>query len=214
MIVYQDSEIVVCIKKRGLISQEAVSGTQSMVSLLREECACQIYPVHRLDKEVGGLMVYAKTKESAGVLSKQVSDRTMKKCYLAVTQGLLAAPEEKMEDLLFFDKSKNKSFVVKRERKGVKKAILNYRLLTALEDKALYFVCLETGRTHQIRVQFASRGLPLLGDKKYGSKISSQIGLYSCKLTFNHPKTKKEMTFTSIPNEDAFQWFNDMELSF
>lgn len=214
MIVYQDSEIVVCIKKRGLISQEAVSGTQSMVSLLREECACQIYPVHRLDKEVGGLMVYAKTKESAGVLSKQVSDRTMKKCYLAVTQGLLAAPEGKMEDLLFFDKSKNKSFVVKRERKGVKKAVLNYRLLTALEDKALYFVCLETGRTHQIRVQFASRGLPLLGDKKYGSKISSHIGLYSCKLTFNHPKTGKEMTFTSIPNEDAFQWFNDMELSF
>lgn len=214
MIVYQDSEIVVCIKKRGLISQEAVSGTQSMVSLLREECACQIYPVHRLDKEVGGLMVYAKTKQSAGVLSKQVSDRTMKKCYLAVTQGELIAPEGKMEDLLFFDKSKNKSFVVKRERRGVKKAVLNYRLLAALEDKVLYFVCLETGRTHQIRVQFASRGLPLLGDKKYGSKIDSHIGLYSCKLAFNHPKTGKKMTFTSIPDEDAFQWLNDKELSF
>lgn len=208
MIVYQDSEIVVCIKKRGLLSQESSSGTQSMVSLLQEECSCPIYPVHRLDKEVGGLMVYAKTKQAAGVLSKQVSDRTMKKSYLAVTDIGDMASEGTMQDLLFFDKSRNKSFVVKRERKGVKRAVLHYELVKTVEDKALYAVELETGRTHQIRVQFASRKLPLAGDKKYGSKDNCEIGLYSCSISFKHPKTGKDMVFTSKPTTGVFERFN------
>lgn len=208
MIVYQDSEIVVCIKKRGLLSQESSSGTQSMVSLLQEECSCKIYPVHRLDKEVGGLMVYAKTKQAAGVLSKQVSNRTMKKSYLAVTDIGDMASEGTMQDLLFFDKSRNKSFVVKRERKGVKRAVLHYELVKTVEDKALYAVELETGRTHQIRVQFASRKLPLAGDKKYGSKDNCEIGLYSCDISFKHPKTGKDMVFTSKPTTGVFERFN------
>ncbi len=208
MIVYQDSEIVVCIKKRGLLSQESSSGTQSMVSLLQEECSCKIYPVHRLDKEVGGLMVYAKTKQAAGVLSKQVSNRTMKKSYLAVTDIGDMASEGTMQDLLFFDKSRNKSFVVKRERKGVKRAVLHYELVKTVEDKALYAVELETGRTHQIRVQFASRKLPLAGDKKYGSKDNCEIGLYSCAISFKHPKTGKDMVFTSKPTTGVFERFN------
>lgn len=214
MIVYQDSEIVVCIKSSGIISQDSSLGTQSMVSLLEKECACQIYPVHRLDKQVGGLMVYAKTRNSAGVLSKQVSDRTMEKCYLAVTALGDITPMGTMEDLLYFDRNKNKSYVVKRERRGVKKAVLNYKLISTAEDKALYFVRLETGRTHQIRVQFASRGLPLAGDKRYGSKIDCPIGLYSCKIAFKHPSTGKDMVFTSRPSESVFEPFNVSELPF
>lgn len=211
MIVYQDSEIVVCIKKRGFLSQEGAAGTQSMVTLLKEECTCQIYPVHRLDKEVGGIMVYAKTQKAAAELSKQVSDRTMKKTYLAVTDIGDLSDKGTMQDLLFFDRSKNKSFTVKRERKGVKKAVLNYELVETVGEKALYCVELETGRTHQIRVQFASRKLPLSGDKKYGSKEGGEIGLYSCAISFIHPKTGERMTFTSKPTSDAFERFSKIK---
>lgn len=208
MIVYEDKEIVVCIKPVGLISQEAASGTQSMVSVLSEKCACRIYPVHRLDKDVGGIMVYAKTQRAAAELSKQVSDRTMKKHYLAVTPVGEIAPEGKMEDLLFFDKGRNKSFSVKRERRGVKKAVLYYSLVESVKDKSLYTVELETGRTHQIRVQFATRKMPLLGDRKYGSKENSDIGLFSCKIAFIHPVTGEAMSFSAKPESDAFSGFS------
>lgn len=209
MIIYQDNDIVVCIKPKGLISQEAPSGTQSMVTVLGEKCACQIYPVHRLDKDVSGVMVYAKTQKAAGVLSKQVSDRVMKKNYLAVAVKGDIEPEGTMEDLLFFDKGRNKSFVVKKQRKGVKQAILHYRLIKTIGDKALYSVRLETGRTHQIRVQFASRKMPLYGDRKYGSKENGDIGLFSCSLTFSHPETGEAMIFASEPQGGVFELFSD-----
>ena len=117
MIIFEDSEIVVCIKPKGLLSQEGAPGTQSMVAVLGEKCGCRVYPVHRLDKDVSGVMVYAKTKEAAGVLSKQVADREMIKSYLAVTDKSDIAPEGTMEDLLFFDKQRNKSFIAKSERR-------------------------------------------------------------------------------------------------
>ncbi len=210
MIVFEDKDIVVCIKPRGIISQEGAAGTQSMVAVLSEKCGCQVYPVHRLDKDVSGIMVYAKTKEAAGVLSKQVADRSMIKNYLAVTlEGDLPA-EGRMEDMLFFDKQRNKSFVAKRERRGVKKAILNYRLVKSVEGRSLYSVRLETGRTHQIRVQFASRKMPLVGDRKYGSKENGQIGLYSTSISFTHPSSGEDMLFTSKPCEGVFEVFKDI----
>ncbi|MBQ7294767.1 MAG: RluA family pseudouridine synthase [Clostridia bacterium] len=210
MIIYEDNEIVVCIKPKGLISQEGAPGTQSMVAVLGEKCACQIYPVHRLDKDVSGVMVYAKTQKAAGVLSKQVSDRTMKKNYLAVTAEGDIAAEGTMEDLLFFDKQRNKSFIARRERKGVKKAILHYRLVKTVNGRSLYSVRLETGRTHQIRVQFASRKMPLVGDRKYGSKENCDIGLYSTSISFIHPLSGEAMLFTSKPCEGAFESFKDI----
>ena len=209
MIVYEDSEIIVCIKPIGLISQSASDGTQSMVSVLSEKCGCHVYPVHRLDKDVGGLMVYAKTQKSASALSAQVADRTMIKSYVAVTDEGDIPPEGKMEDLLFFDKQRNKSFIAKRERKGVKKAVLYYRLVRSAGGRSLYSVRLETGRTHQIRVQFASRKMPLVGDRKYGSKHSENIGLYSTSISFRHPSTSEGMVFTSVPDSGVFAEFNE-----
>ena len=210
MILFEDKDIIVCIKPVGIISQAASDGTHSMVAELEKECACHVYPVHRLDKEVGGLMVYAKTQKAAAELSKQVSDRTMIKNYLAVTENGCLEPEGKMEDLLFFDKQRNKSFVVKRERKGVKKAVLDYKLIKVAEDRSLYYVKLQTGRTHQIRVQFASRKMPLVGDKKYGSKVSGAIGLYSTSISFRHPANGENMIFTSKPECGPFEIFSDL----
>ena len=189
MILYDDSEIVVCIKERGVLSQQGKPGQKSMIDILSDKFGCEIYPVHRLDKEVSGVMVYAKTKAAAGNLSTQVSTREMEKHYIATTEKSSLEDEGTMEDLLFFDKAKNKSFVVKKERKGVKKAILEYKEISSEGDRTEFFVRLLTGRTHQIRVQFASRKLPLIGDRKYGSKIDGDIGLVSCFIGFRHPKT-------------------------
>ncbi len=207
MIIYEDDDIVVCIKPKGLISQEGAPGTQSMVAVLREKCACQVYPIHRLDKDVGGIMVYAKNKTAAGVLSQQVSDRTMRKCYFAIAKNSDIEPRGTMEDLLFFDKGRNKSFTAKRERKGVKKAVLHYSLIKTVGEHSLYKVELETGRTHQVRVQFASRKMPLFGDRKYGSKEKGDIGLFSCEITFRHPKTGESLNFKAKPEQEIFYKF-------
>ena len=196
MIIYEDKELVVCIKPKGVLSQAGKEGQKSMIDILSAECDCEIYPVHRLDKEVSGIMVYAKTKSSAADLSAQVSNREMEKHYIATTEKSTLDSEGVMEDLLYFDKGKNKSFVVKKERKGVKKAILEYKEISSDEAYSSFLVRLLTGRTHQIRVQLASRKHPLIGDRKYGSKLNCDIGLVSCFISFRHPNTKEIMEFT------------------
>ena len=195
MILYNDNEIVVCIKEKGVLSQQGKPGQKSMIDILADELGSEIYPVHRLDKEVSGVMVYAKTKDAAADLSAQVSSREMEKHYIATTQKSTLDHEGTMEDLLYFDKSKNKSFVVKKERKGVKKAILEYKEISSDKDRSQFLVRLLTGRTHQIRVQFASRKHPLVGDRKYGSKIDSDIGLVSCFIGFRHPTSGEWLEF-------------------
>lgn len=177
-ILYENEDLVFINKPPG------VSSEQEMTSKLKLQLNSEIYPLHRLDKPVGGVMVYAKTKEAAAKLGEKIaSQKDFKKEYLAVCEGEFEEEEGIMEDLLFKDSSKNKSFVVKRERKGVKKAILTYKVLAKgiLNKKvcSLVSVELKTGRSHQIRVQFASRKHPLLGDRKYGSKELCPIGLYS-----------------------------------
>lgn len=195
MIIFEDKELVVCLKPKGVLSQIGKEGQKNMIDMLSAECGCEIYPVHRLDKEVGGIMVYAKTKSAAGNLSAQVSERVMEKHYIATTEKSTLPSEGTMEDLLYFDKGKNKSFVVKKERRGVKKAILEYKEISSDETTTSFRVRLLTGRTHQIRVQFASRKHPLIGDRRYGSKIDGEIGLVSCFIGFKHPKTGEWMEF-------------------
>jgi len=205
-ILYRDNSIVVCIKPAGVLSTDEEGG---MPSLLRAELGTDcVRSVHRLDRVVSGVMVYALTPASASELSRQIREDGFSKEYLAVIKG---CPEEKegvFKDLLFKDSRKNKSFVVTRERKGVKEASLEYRVLDSHDDTSLVLVKLHTGRTHQIRVQFASRKMPLLGDGKYGSRDNKcETALWSCRLTFNHPMTGENVCCTSLPPR-VYPWNN------
>ena len=176
-ILYSDKHLIICVKPVGLDSEAQVP------TALKESLSGEIYPIHRLDKNVGGVMVYARTKSAAAALSKAVQEGTMVKEYVATVHG---TPPESGDwtDLLFKDSSKNKVFVVKKERRGVKKARLEYSRLTAGEE-SLVRIRLHTGRSHQIRVQFSSRGFPLVGDHKYGSRDEkTEPMLFSCCLTF------------------------------
>ncbi len=190
-IIYSDKGIVVCLKPVGLDSESEVPAA------LFEQLGGEIFPIHRLDKNVGGLMVYARTKAVAAALSKAVQDGSFVKEYVAKVHG---QPPESGDwtDLLFKDSSKNKVFVVKKERKGVKKARLEF----VRQGTDLVRIRLHTGRSHQIRVQFASRGFPLVGDHKYGSRDECAAPmLFSCCLTF--PWQGKQMRFEQLP-----QWFH------
>lgn len=200
-ILYDDKHIVVCIKPVGILSQADSGGNDSMISILSQKYGCDIFPLHRLDKGVSGVMVFAKTKQAASILSRDIAEHRLKKEYLALVHG---KPQEsgEMTDLLFKDSKKNKSYVVKRVRKGVKEAKLSYSLLKTNGEVSLVQVLLHTGRTHQIRVQFASRQMPLLGDNKYGAVDNVEnIGLLSYRITFNHPITKEKMIFIADDTE-------------
>ena len=211
-ILHEDKDIIVCIKPVGISSQENDDGSESMVSLLKEHLSKEqkapyIAVLHRLDVGVGGVMVYAKTKNAAAKLSAQIADKDLfKKQYLAAVCG---KPEEKSgeyTDLLFKDTHLSKSFVVDKERKGVKKATLLYELLeyNEKENLSLVRITLVTGRTHQIRVQFSSRKMPLSGDRKYGAKDGRhKIGLFSHSISFVHPTTGKQLSFSAFPKKDG-----------
>lgn len=203
-ILFSNSDIIVCIKPAGLPSQE--TGTVNAVSLLREITNSEIYPVHRLDTVTSGVMVYAKTKKAAAFLTKEITENRFGKTYLAVVHGEIEPESAVLEDFLFKDSKKNKSFVVKRERKGVKKASLEYKMIETKNGLSLVKIKLHTGRTHQIRVQFASRQHPVYGDGKYGSPVNKPfIALLSHEITFTDPVTKKPLTFTApLPVWDFF----------
>ncbi len=157
----------------------------------QENLPC-LYPVHRLDKETAGVILLAKTKPAAAFFSQAVAQNKLEKTYLAVVKGTPPEPAGTFTDLLFRDKQKNKSYPVKRMRKGVKEARLSYQTVEGLTlngvPHTLVKIALQTGRTHQIRVQFASRQMPLLGDKKYGGCPHPTLGLLAYRLTFPTPQ--------------------------
>lgn len=210
-IIYQDESVVVCVKPFGLLSQSDTKNSENLVSVLEGITGGKIFPVHRLDKETGGVMVFAKTSKAASTLSRQITEDLWHKEYIALVHGKPETEKGIFEDLLFRDSGRNKSFVVKRERKGVRKAVLEYETLHTEEGLTSVRVILKTGRTHQVRVQFASRGMPLVGDKKYGAKDDfPQLGLWSYCLEFKHPVSGETLSFNRLP-ENFMRKYIDSE---
>lgn len=211
-ILYEDQSLLIAVKPVGYLSEPGQG--KSFPNALEEWYASQgktqkIFTVHRLDKIVGGVMVFAKDQKTASYLTKLVAERDIKKEYLAVLRGVPEKEEDTLRDLLFRDASKNKTFVVKRMRKGVRDASLDYRLLGIAEKDgqalSLVRVNLHTGRTHQIRVQFSSRKLPLLGDIRYGSKDPNcTAALWSWRLSFPHPNGK--VVDIRRPPDEKYPW--------
>lgn len=202
-VLFQDRDLAVCCKPAGILSQDGTGET--LPSLLRTQLGGDIFPVHRLDREAGGVMVYARTSRAAGALSGAMARGAFQKEYLCILRGRPETDEGTYRDLLLHDKSRNKSFVVQRMRGGVKEAALDYRLLAERDDLSLVKVRLHTGRTHQIRVQFASRGTPLAGDGKYGGG-GGGIALWSWALAFPHPNGKT-MAFQALPEGQLWNGF-------
>ena len=201
MIVFEDSQILVCRKPVGVSSEDG-----GLPELLKEQRGLrELYCVHRLDRETSGLMVYAKTGRAAAALSEAIAARAMHKEYLAVVSGETPAAGE-WRDLLYRDRQKNKSYVVKRMRRGVREAVLRFETLERRGGFSLVRIALETGRSHQIRVQFASRGFPLVGDGRYGSaERSCPPALFAAALSFPHPVTGESLHFTAEPPSD-YPW--------
>lgn len=218
-VLWEDADVVVCRKEAGIPTQSAKAGQQDMVSLLRNMRAArgeppEIYVAHRLDQPVEGLMVFAKNQRAASALSAQFREGHVDKIYHAIAKGRMERQEGRLEDWLLRDGKQNISHVVPPEAAGAKRAALRYRLLASGsmegEPASLLEVCLESGRHHQIRVQFAHAGHPLVGDKKYDPQCGEgylPIGLCSVVLSFAHPATGERMEFSIEPEGRAFRLF-------
>ena len=199
-ILQETAELALCVKPAGVCAQG--EGENDLPALLSHQLGCKIYPVHRLDQAVGGVMVFAKTQRMAAVLSQAIQEGRLRKEYLAVLTKRPEADCGELHDLLFHDRFKNKTYVVSKVRKGVKKASLSYRVLAIADGRCLVHVRLHTGRTHQIRVQFASRGCPLVGDGKYGSRVNAAApALWSYALTI--PEGRAEARSCALPERQG-----------
>lgn len=211
-ILYEDKNLLFCIKDAGLLSE---AGKDSIVELLEAHTGGTVYPVHRLDRGVGGLMVYAKSSSAAAHLSAQIQKGTFVKEYLAIVKD---SPEDKVgsfSDLLFHDRRANKSYVVSKKRTGVKEALLDFCLAETAETEkgrfSLVRIRLHTGRTHQIRVQFSSRKMPLYGDGKYGGRSAHEgIGLWSYRISLSLPFSEKPFSMEALPPDNAPWNFFDL----
>ncbi len=195
-ILYLDKRIVVCVKPAGVLSTDEPGGMPSLVRQeLGDEHAC-VRTIHRLDRPVGGVMVLARSAKAASELSRQVREGILKKEYLAVVHGVPEPARGRMEDLLYRDRARRMTFVTETPGPEARLAVLEYETLASIDGMSLVSVKLLTGRTHQIRCQFASRSLPLTGDRKYGLQTDKcDLALWSHKLSFIHPETDEPMTF-------------------
>ena len=212
-ILFEDKDILICRKPAGVATQTKRLGQQDMESLLKNYRARKGEPpyigvVHRLDQPVEGVMVFAKNQQAAAHLSKQVQDRVIGKYYYAVSAGCSNENEGVLEDYLLTDKKTNCTQVVDEKTNNAKKAKLEYKVVESKDNKSLFDIKLHTGRQHQIRVQFANIGCPLIGDSKYGDAGERErLALCSYKLEFEHPTKKIPMKFEIQPINKVFVEF-------
>ena len=201
---YQDEHLVVAVKPTRVLSTDEPGG---MPELVRKALGTEdVRTVHRLDRVVGGLMVLARSPQAASELSRQVRDGEFEKEYVAVVHGAPEYDVGRLYDLLFRNKARKMTFVAETEGKGVQPASLRYRVLNKQSGMSRVRIRLETGRTHQIRVQFASRGMPLVGERKYYAGADDcEIALWSCTVGFIHPVTGEKMEFSLDPPE-IYPW--------
>ena len=212
-VLYEDNHLLVVEKKVGVLSQSDGSDTPDMLTLLKEYIKDKynkpgnVYLglVHRLDKDVGGVMVFAKTSKAARRLSETIRNREFKKTYLAVCKGIIDSDGEYQD---YLKRKEYRSFV--SNSKDGKLASLTYKVLAVKDNSSLVKINLETGRHHQIRVQFSHHNHPLLGDEKYGSKGKYSLALFAYKLEFTHPTTKEKLSFTILPKEGYFCKYKDI----
>ena len=204
-ILYQDADILVCIKPPKVLSTDEPGGLPELVRQELGDMGADVRTVHRLDRVVSGLMVLARNARAASELSRQIRDNEFYKEYVAVVHGSVEA-RGVLKDLLYRDKARKMTMVAQNPGKDVQEAILDYRLLSTCDGLSKVLIRLHTGRTHQIRVQFSSRGLPLVGERKYAElEDACDIALWSYKLSFVHPVTGERMTFCKEPPE-KYPW--------
>lgn len=222
-IIYEDNHIIVCVKPPGILSQAGMKKLDDMLQLIKEHIKEKYQKpgevflglVHRLDLNVGGVMVFARTSKAASRLSAAIRNKEFKKTYLAIVEGKVVEPDFiELVDYVKKDTEKRTGFI--SDPSSGKESVLSYKTLAIADiDKmpvSLLEVEIKTGRFHQIRIQFSSRNHPLIGDKKYGSKImcdNTQIGLWAYRLIFPHPTTKEKMVFISFPNDGCFSCFKE-----
>lgn len=229
-LLYQDRHLIVCEKPAGILTQPDAAHpsdpASDMLAALSQQLSSshhptpEIYPVHRLDRGVGGIMVFASSRAAAGKLSDMVAKRAITKQYLAVVHGHPTTEKGMLEDLLYRDAATGKSYVSSRPRPGAKEAALTYEQRERLNDSpvgpcSLLKITLHTGRTHQIRVQFSSRSMPLVGDGKYGARDHGcPLGLWSYRIAFDHPFRRHEVVDFSLlpPAVPPFSWFSSLSL--
>lgn len=205
-LVYVDPDILVCLKPARVLSTDEPGGVPDLAREALGDPKADVRTVHRLDRVVSGLMVLARNAKAASELSRQIREGEFEKEYMAVVHGIPEAECGTLRDLLGRDKARKMTYVAAEPAKGVQEAVLDYQVLSTAEDMSRVRIRLHTGRTHQIRVQFSSRGMPLVGERKY-SQLNDpcEIALWSCRIAFKHPKTGEKMEFTHLPPE-VYPW--------
>ena len=206
-ILYEDNHIIVVEKKENILSQSDITGDIDLLSLVKKYIKekynkpgnVYVALIHRLDRPVGGIMVFAKTSKAAKRLNEEIKNHEFKKTYLALLEGILEKKEDTLINYLYKDEKTRQSKVVDENYPGGKKAILDYNVIDYISDKTLVKVNLITGRHHQIRLQFKNINHPIYGDSKHGNKSKENIHLFAYKLEFIHPVSKEKLSFKLLP---------------
>lgn len=205
-VLYLDEDILVCIKPPRVLSTDEPGGVPELARQELGQPQADMRTVHRLDRVVSGVMVLARSAQAASELSRQIREGSFQKEYLAVIHGSPAQDQGQLRDLLYRDKARRMTMVAQEPGKGIQEVLLDYQVLGRREGLSLVKIRLHTGRTHQIRVQFASRGMPLVGERKYSTlEDDCQIALWSHALGFVHPTTGKPMSIRKQPSRE-YPW--------